>query len=375
MRRAVAWQSLAVVLVVLAIGFFVHNTLENLARNAVASGFGFLSQESGFPIGESVIDSSATDSYGRALLIGLLNTLKVSAIGLVLATLLGALAGIALLSSNWLLSRLVRLYVESVRNVPLLLQLFLWYGLLTQALPVPRQAWQPLPGWFLSNRGLKLPAPGADPAWLHAGLALLAGLVLGVAVRRIARRRRAQGQSFPAAPLAAAAIIGLPLLALLADGGGAVEWPHLQGFNFAGGWSLSPELLALLTGLVLYTASYIADIVRSGILAVPRGQTDAGLALGLSRARVLRLVVLPQALRVIVPPLTSQYLNLVKNSSLAVAIGFPDLVGVASTAINQTGQAIEGIAIIMAAYLSISLSLSALMNWYNARIALRGGGR
>lgn len=366
MKRATSWQLLALALAALLLGFLVHNTLENLQRNEIASGFGFLTQQSGFQLGESLAASAPEDCYARALWLGLLNTLKVSLLGLVLATLLGTLVGVALLSSNWLLSRLARAMLEAVRNVPLLLQLFLWYGLFTQALPPPRQAWHAA-GFYLSNRGLKLPAPADDPAWAHAVLALLCGILLALGYAAWARRRRAS--TAPAWPIA----VALPMLVLLAEGGAALEWPELKGFNFTGGWALTPELLALLLGLVIYTSAFIAEIVRSGILSVPRGQTDAARALGLAPARILRLVVLPQALRVIVPPLTSQHLNLIKNSSLAVAIGYPDLVSVANTAINQTGQAVEGIALIMAAYLTISLSLSALMGLYNRRVALRGG--
>ena len=250
--------------------------------------------------------------------------------------------------------------------MPLLLQLFFWYGLLTQGLPPPRQALHAA-GLVLSNRGLKLPAPADDPAWAQAGLALLTGLVLAGAYALWARRRR---RTIAPAWLVAP---GLPALVFVLHGGAALEWPELRGFNFTGGWTLSPELLALLLGLVIYTAAFIAEIVRSGILSVPRGQTDAARALGLSPAQSLRLVVLPQAVRVIVPPLTSQHLNLVKNSSLAVAIGYPDLVSVANTAINQTGQAVEGIALIMASYLTISLGLSALMALYNRRVMRHGG--
>ena len=366
MRRATAWQILAQLVTVLALGLLVYNTLVNLQRNQIASGFGFLSQQSGFQLGESVALSAPEDSYARALGLGLLNTLKVALLGLVLATLLGTMVGVALLSSNWLLSRLARTLVEAVRNVPLLLQLFLWYGLLTQGLPPPRQAWH-VAGLVLSNRGLKLPAPADDPAWPQAALALLAGLVLaGLYAAWARRRRRSTAPSW-------LLVLGSPALVFAAHGGGALEWPELRGFNFTGGWTLSPELLALLLGLVIYTAAFIAEIVRSGILSVPRGQADAAQALGLSSAQRLRLVVLPQALRVIVPPLTSQHLNLIKNSSLAVAIGYPDLVSVANTAINQTGQAVEGIALIMAAYLTVSLGLSALMAFYNRRVLRRGG--
>jgi His/Glu/Gln/Arg/opine family amino acid ABC transporter permease subunit len=252
---------------------------------------------------------SASDSYARALVVGLTNTLAVSIIGVGIATVLGTFIGLSRLSRNFLLRNAAAAYVEFMRNVPLLVQLFFWYAVITEGMPGPREALSPFPGFFISNRGIFFPT--------FSGV------------------------------------------------------PELQGFNFAGGGAISPEFAALLIGLATYTAAFIAEIVRAGVLAVHRGQTEAARALGLSRAQTTRLIVLPQALRVIVPPLTSQYLNLTKNSSLAVAIGYPDLVSIANTTMNQTGQAIEGIAIIMAVYLTISLSISAFMNWYNARIAFR----
>jgi len=369
--RALFWQVLASGLIVLAVWYLIDNTMENLARQTIATGFGFLDREAGFQISETPIDYSARDTYARAFLVGLLNTLKVAAIGIVLATLLGTLVGIARLSGNWLVAKLAAGYVEAIRNVPLLLQLFLWYGLLTEGLPSPRQALEPLPGIFLSNRGLKIPGPAEDPVWLAVlaafGLGVLATLILSAWNR--ARQRRT-GRTLPVLPAGIGLILGLPVLVLLAKGGAALDVPVLQGFNFQGGINLSPEFAALLFGLITYTAAFIAEIVRSGILAVPRGQTEAAAALGLPPGRILRLVVLPQALRVIIPPMTSQYLNLTKNSSLAVAIGYPDFVSIANTTINQTGQAIEGVIAIMAVYLTLSLSLSLLMNWYNGRIAL-----
>ena len=290
--------------------FLISNTMTNLEERRIASGFSFLQREAGFEIGESAfLRYSASDSYLRALIVGLTNTLAVAVIGIVLATGLGTAIGLFRLSKNFLLRTLSAAYVEFIRNVPLLVQLFFWYALIAETLPHPREALNPLPGVFLSNRGIFLPTLASTPA--------------------------------------------------------------LQGFNFSGGMAITPEFAALLFGLATYTAAFIAEIVRAGILAIERGQLDAADALGLSSFQKMFLVVLPQALRVIVPPLTSQYLNLTKNSSLAVAIGYPDLVSIANTTMNQTGQAIEGIAIIMAVYLAISLAISAFMNWYNARIALR----
>jgi general L-amino acid transport system permease protein len=360
--------------VLLLAAFLVDNTLDNLDRRSIATGFGFLDREAGFGIGESPIPYGPADTYWRALLVGLLNTLKVAALGIVLATILGTLMGIARLSRNWLVRQLATLYVEGLRNVPLLLQLFLWYALIAQGLPLPRQAINPLPGVFLSSRGLRFPEPVWESTHLSMLLALALALLGAWALGAWARRRRERtGRGFPTLPVALGLVLLLPLAAWLLGGAPTgVSVPELKGFNFAGGGQVSPELAALLLGLTLYTGTFIAEIVRGGIQAVPQGQTEAALALGLGRGQALRLVVLPQALRVIVPPLASQYLNLTKNSSLAVAIGYPDLVSVANTTINQTGQAVEGVAVIMAVYLTVSLSIAALMNWYNRRIALVG---
>ncbi|MBK8175399.1 MAG: amino acid ABC transporter permease [Rhodospirillales bacterium] len=372
--RAVLYQVVVLAGVALLVAFLVSNTLDNLSSRNIATGFGFLSREAGFAVSESVIPYNPADSYFHVLIVGLLNTLKVSVLGIILASLIGTVVGVARLSRNWLVARFAAAYVEGLRNVPVLLQLFFWYSLITEALPSPRQALNPLPGVFLSGRGLRFPEPVWGPTHAAMGVALLAGIAVAWGVARWARRRRERtGQLFPTGRVAAGLIVGLPLLAWLFGGAPlAMDVPELRGFNFSGGLSVTPEFTALLVGLVLYTGTFIAEIVRGGILAVAHGQTEAGLALGLSRGQVLRLIVLPQAIRVIIPPLTSQYLNLTKNSSLAVAIGFPDLVSTANTAINQTGQAVEGIAVIMAVYLTVSLSISTFMNWYNRRIALKG---
>ena len=308
--RRLAYQAAAVGVALLVAWYVVHNTVANLDERRIASGFSFLEREAGFEIGESAfLRYGASDSYLKALAVGLVNTLRVAAIAIVAATLLGAAVGLFRLSKNFLLRTVAAAYVEFIRNSPLLVQLFFWYTLLTEALPPPREALQPLTGFFLTNRGIYFPVPGSVP-------------VLG-------------------------------------------------GFNFTGGMVLTPEFATLLIGLSIYTAAFIAEIVRAGVLSVRRGQWDAAYAIGLQRRQALRHVVMPQALRVMVPPMASQYLNIVKNSSLAVAIGYPDLVSIANTAINQTGQAIEGVAIIMAVYLTISLSISAFMNWYNARVMRR----
>jgi general L-amino acid transport system permease protein len=364
--------------VAVAVWYLASNTAHNLEARRIASGFGFLAREAGFEIGETpFLSYGAADTYARAIAVGLINTFRVALIGVVLATVLGTLIGLARLSHNWLLARLAAGYVELLRNVPLLVQLFFLYAIITENLPGPRDALSPLPGVYLSNRGFAFPAPEAHPVHAWIGPALVAGAVLAWLAARWGRRRHARtGRPFPALAVGAALMLGLPLAAFLAAGAPlSLARPELQGFNFAGGGALTPEFATLLGGLTLYTAAFIAEIVRAGVLAVDRGQSEAAHSLGLSRRRTTHLVILPQALRVIVPPLTSQYLNLTKNSSLAVAIGYPDLVSIANTTMNQTGQAIEGIAIIMAVYLTISLSISALMNWYNSRIALKGAHR
>lgn len=369
--RAVVYQIVALALVALAAWFLVSNTLHNLAVRNISTGFGFLDREAGFAIGETPIAYTPANTYGRAILVGLLNTLRVAVIGIVLATILGTLIGIGRLSKNWLVARLTSMYVEVMRNVPLLLQLFFWYALITENMPGPRQAHNPLPGVFISNRGVKVPeAVGASLDWVLVGLAvaIIATLVLGHWARK---RQHATGQVFPLGRAAIALLIVCPVIGWLASGMQlALSLPELKGFNFQGGLTLTPEFAALLAGLVIYTSAFVAEVVRSGIQAVNNGQWEAAGALGLRRSLVLRLVVLPQALRVIIPPMTSQYLNLTKNSSLAVAIGYPDIVSVVNTTLNQTGQAIEGILIIMGAYLTVSLSISIFMNWYNKRIAL-----
>jgi general L-amino acid transport system permease protein len=369
--RALAYQALALALAGSAIWFLVHNTLQNLALRNIATGFGFLTREAGFAIGESPIAYGPADTYGRAIVVGILNTLRVGLLALVAATVLGVLIGVGRLSRNWLVARLASIYVEVMRNVPLLLQLFFWYALITENMPGPRQAHNPLPGVFISNRGLKVPGlEGASLDWVLAGLglAVVAILFLGHWGKK---RQEATGQAFPLGRAAIGLLIGLPVIGWLASGASlTLDMPALKGFNFTGGLTLTPEFAALLLGLVIYTAAFIAEVVRSGIQAVGNGQWEAAGALGLRRPLALRLVVLPQALRVIIPPMTSQYLNLLKNSSLAVAIGYPDIVSVVNTTLNQTGQAIEGILIIMGAYLTVSLSISIFMNWYNKRIAL-----
>ena len=370
--RGIVWQVLVVGIVVALVAFLVHNTVVNLRRQNIASGFGFLDREAAFGIGESLIAYTPADTYARAFLVGLLNTLYVSALGIVLATVLGTVMGIARLSSNWLIRKLAQVYVETFRNIPLLLQLFFWWAMLRVSAPAPRQAWELLPGVLVSNRGFFFPVPIADPVHRWVLLTLALGIIGAIGASRWAKRRQAlTGAQFPSGRVGLALIVGLPLLVFVAAGMPLkLNWPELKGFNFVGGSSLSPEFAALLIGLTIYTGSFIAEIVRAGILAVSWGQSEAASALGLKPGQCMRLIVLPQALRVIVPPMTSEYLSLTKNSSLAVAIGYPDLVSIANTTMNQTGQAVEGIAMIMAVYLTISLLISLFMNLYNRAVAL-----
>ncbi|NOJ46331.1 ABC transporter permease subunit [Bradyrhizobium sp. WSM 1744] len=365
------WQVVVVGIAVAIIAFLWSNALHNLSARRISTGFAFLGREAGMPITDTWLAYSPRDPYVRAFIVGIVNTLRVAVIGIVLATGLGTLVGIARLSSNWLLSRLAAVYVELLRDIPLLLQLLFWYVLM-QGLPAARAAWKPIEGIFLSNRGLVLPAIPITEANLWVIAALIGGLIaLFVLRRHLMARQEADGKVRHLWPYALALIAGLP--ALVSFGLGAswtITMPELRGFNFVGGLTLAPEYFALLIALVTYTSAFIAEIVRSGIQAVPRGQWDAASALGLRRSFVLQRIVLPQALRVIIPPMTSQYLNLTKNSSLAVAVGYQDVVSIANTTLNQTGQAIEAIALIMMVFLSISLGISLLMNWYNARIAL-----
>jgi general L-amino acid transport system permease protein len=364
-------QVLVVAIAVAVVAWLWSNTVHNLSARRIATGFAFLGREAGMPIADNWLAYSPKDTYLWAFAVGLVNTLRVAVIGIVLATVLGTAIGIARLSPNWLLSRLAAVYVEVLRDIPLLLQLLFWYVLM-QGLPAARGAWNPVAGLYLSNRGLVLPQVpiGSDQLWVLAVAAL--GCVDVWLVRRfLMARQMRDGRPRRLWPWALLLIIALPAAVSWMLG---VSWtitmPELRGFNFVGGLTLSPEYFALLIALVTYTSAFIAEIVRSGISAVPRGQWDAALALGLRRSFVLRHIILPQALRLIVPPMTSQYLNLAKNSSLAVAIGYQDIVSVANTTLNQTGQAIEAIALIMLVFLTISLGISLFMNWYNARIAL-----
>ena len=370
-------RSIAVqVFMVLVIGFFayeiVHNTIANLTKRNISTGFAFLNKTAGFDLIQSLVEFSSESSYGQALIAGFLNTLLVAGLGIFFATLLGFFAGIMRLSKNWLVAKLATLYVEAVRNVPLLLQMFVWYGAVLKPLPGPKEAINIGDMFFLSNRGLNMPNTiYGEGAWLG-----LVGLALGVSgafvVRRWARKRQAAtGQPFPHLITGIAMVVVLPVLGLLLAGWPITfDYPIRGAFNFSGGTTIIPEFMALLVALSIYTGSFIAEIVRAGIQSVSHGQTEAASALGLRSMITTRLVIIPQAMRVIIPPLASQYLNLTKNSSLAVAIGYPDLVATGGTVLNQTGQAVEIVMIWMVIYLSLSLLTSGFMNWYNARMKL-----
>ncbi|MFO1089713.1 MAG: amino acid ABC transporter permease [Hyphomicrobiales bacterium] len=425
----------------IALGWFgweiIHNTLTNLRTRNIASGFGFLQATAGFSITQTLIPYSEASSYGRAILVGFLNTLLVAVLGIIFATILGFIVGVMRLSKNWLVAKVAETYIEVVRNVPLLLQIFVWYATVLKPLPPPAKAPQvglPYPGpgflillilgggalwllsrlyqqttniiarvggtlavlmglyglasaigsWgltvigfvpmgvFLSNRGFIVPKVTFTEGIWNEIIALVIGIVAAFLIARWARRRQeATGQQFPVVWSSIGLIVGLPLLTYFVAGAPvAIEYPELKGFNFRGGVNVVPEFIALLVAISIYTASFIAEIVRAGIQAVSHGQTEAAHALGLRPGPTLRLVVIPQAMRVIIPPLASQYLNLTKNSSLAVAVGYPDLVAMGGTVLNQTGQAVEIIGIWMAVYLSLSLATSLFMNWFNARVKL-----
>ncbi len=361
------------VIVLIWIGYeVVGNARSNLESQRIASGFGFLQRNAGFDVSQALIPYSGSDTYTRVFLVGLLNTLLVSIVGIFFATVIGFIVGLGRLSPNWLLSRVAGAYVELVRNLPLLFQILFWYLAVLAALPSPRQSISLFGSFFLSNRGLVIPRPIADPGLGPFLIAILLAVVAALALRQFARRQLFEkGRWIRIWPFVTGLLVGLPLVSWFIFGAPvSFEVPELKGFNFAGGARVIPEFVALLVALSTYTAAFIAEVVRAGILSVHKGQMEAGASLGLSRGATLRLIVVPQALRVILPPLTNQYLNLTKNSSLAVAIGYPDLVSVfAGTALSQTGQAIEIIAITMGVYLLLSLVTSAIMSFYGWRLS------
>ncbi len=362
---------------VIALGYFlvtvVNNTLDNMEARGISTGFAFLNEPSGFGILQSLIEFDESYSYGRTFLVGLLNTVLISVLGIFFATILGFIMGVARLSHNWLIAKLATVYIETFRNLPLLLQIFFWYFAVLATLPGVRQSMSLGAGIELNNRGLYVPAPVPEAGFNIVMWLVVIGIIASYFLRRWAHIRQDKtGQQFPMFWASMGLIIGFPFLVFLVLGAPLTwDYPELRGFNFQGGVSIIPELLALLLALTIYTGTFIAETVRAGINAVSHGQTEASMALGLTRGQTLRLIVIPQAMRVIIPPLTSQYLNLAKNSSLATAIGYPDLVNVfMGTTLNQTGQAVEITAMTMAVYLTMSLTISMFMNWYNKKMAL-----
>ncbi|CAK6488787.1 hypothetical protein PANNVG_00349 [Pantoea sp. Nvir] len=371
--RAWLYQIVAIVTVVIVVGYLIHNTIINLASRGITSGFGFLERSAGFGIVQHLIEYTEGDTYARVFLVGLTNTLLVSALCIVFASLLGYFIGLARLSDNWLLRKLSTIYIETFRNIPPLLQIFFWYFAVLRNLPGPRQALSAFDVAFVSNRGLYVPWPQYAPGSVPFIVALALAAAGSYALFRYHRKYQLKtGQLRRTWPAALAMFVLFPVVAHLGFGA-ATHWdvPTLRGFNFRGGFVMIPELAALTLALSVYTSSFIAEVIRAGIQSVPHGQHEAARSLGLPNPVTLRQVIIPQAMRVIIPPLTSQYLNIVKNSSLAAAIGYPDMVSLfAGTVLNQTGQAIETIAITMGVYLVISLVISLLMNIYNRKIAL-----
>ena len=371
--RGIIYQLIALAAIGFGVWYLAHNTLANMTARGIQSGFGFLGTTAGFDIGEALIPYDALDPYWKAFLIGILNTLRVAIVGVILATLLGAALGVGRFSRNAIVRGLCYGYVELFRNVPVLLQLLMWYLVLTDMLPPLVDAIS-IGGWFyLSNYGFAFPVP----IWgLGQGLAAI-GAVVGIVIawfyrRWVIRQFELTGQvrSLVLAPIVI--VIACAVVGWIA-GGAPTSWslPKIDGFRTSGGATATPEFMAVLLGLVLYTSAFIAEVVRAGINSVSHGQVEAAGSLGLSKGQAMRLVVLPQALRVIIPPMTSQYLNLTKNSSLAVAIGYPDVVSIANTSLNQTGRAVECIAVIMGVYLTTSLATAGFMNWYNKRSAIK----
>ncbi len=370
--RGIFYQAVVFIGLFVFVWWIVGNTIDNLQRANIASGFAFMKSRAGFDLSQSLVEYSADSTYGRALLVGLLNTVLVAVLGIITATIIGFAVGVGRLSHNWLIRQICMVYVEIFRNIPPLLVIFFWYFGVLSVLPQPKNSIELPFASFLNNRGFSIPSPvWGEGAWL-IGAAFVIAIIGSFFVARWARQRQmATGQPFPTLWTSIALIVGLPLLAFIVTGF-PLSWdmPVLGRFNLRGGVQVKPEFLALYLALAFYTAAFIAEIVRAGILGVAKGQTEAAYALGLRPRQTTRLVVVPQAMRIVIPPLTSQYLNLTKNSSLAIAIGFPDLVAVGGTILNQTGQAIEIVAIWMVIYLGLSLATSVFMNWFNAKMAL-----
>lgn len=371
--RALFFQILLIAVLMYFFYAIIQNTLDNMTARGVSTGFAFMSEPAGFDILQTLIPFDSTYSFGRSFIVGVLNTLLVTGLGIIFATILGFIVGIARLSNNWLVSKIALVYIETFRNIPLLIQIIFWYSLIVGSLPAVRDSFSFFDSFFLNQRGINIPSPIYESGFIYTGIAIILGLIGSLILKIWARKRQeATGQQFPVLISILGLLICLPLLVFFITGS-PITWdvPKLGRFNLQGGASVIPELVGLLLALTIYTAAFIAEIVRSGIKAVSHGQSEAALSVGLTPAQNLKLVVIPQALRVIIPPLTSQYLNLFKNSSLAAAIGYPDLVAVfMGTTLNQTGQAVEIVAVTMGVYLTVSLLISMFMNWYNAKMSL-----
>ncbi|WP_027057545.1 amino acid ABC transporter permease [Mesorhizobium loti] len=370
--RSIFYQCLVVALLVSGVWWIVHNTIVNLTNLHIASGFGFLKGRAGFDISDTPIAYTSDSTYGRAIIVGLINTLIVAFVGIITATIIGFVVGIGRLSKNWLIQKICTVYVEVFRNIPPLLVIFFWYSGVLAVLPTPKESIHLPFGSFLNQRGIYFPrAIWGDGSWL-----ILVGLLVGIAMswfvaQKAKQRQMATGQQFPVFWTSLALIVGLPLLAYVLSGFPVTfDFPKQSTFNLSGGFVVKPEFLSLYLALSFYTAAFISEIVRAGIRGVAKGQSEASAALGLRSGQALRLVVVPQAMRIVIPPLASQYLNLTKNSSLAIAIGYPDLTATTGTVLNQTGQAVECVVIMMVIYLTISILTSLLMNWFNAKMAL-----
>ncbi|MGK6313755.1 amino acid ABC transporter permease [Neorhizobium sp. DT-125] len=370
--RGIFYQVLTLFIVVVVGWWIFDNTAENLARSGTASGYGFLRGRAGFDIGQALIPYTSDSTYGRAIVVGFINTVLVAVLGIITATIVGFIVGIGRLSKNWLIAKLCTLYVEIFRNIPVLLIIFFWYKGVLDSLPQVRDSLALPFNIFLNNRGLAFPKPiWGEGAWLVPA-AFLVGIIATIGVARWAKQRQAAtGKQFHTIWTGIGLIVGLPILAFLAMGSPLTfDYPVAGRFNLSGGARILPEFVALYLALSLYTASFIAEVIRAGIRGVPKGQSEASFALGMQPSQTTRLIVVPQAMRIIIPPLTSQYLNLTKNSSLGVAIGFPELFSTTSTTLNQTGQAVEAISIMLTVYLAISIATSLFMNWFNAKMAL-----
>jgi general L-amino acid transport system permease protein len=371
--RGITIQILVLIGVFTFIAYIVRNTIGNLELLGIEPGYGFLTEPSNYDINQKLIAYDSRSTHGRAALVGLLNTGLVAITGIIMATIVGFTGGVLRLSNNWLVSRLVYCWVEITRNVPVLLQILLWHGIIVHSLPRPKQALEPMSGFFLSNRGFAIPSPQFEPAFWTVVIAFVVGLAGAIWFTRYAHKvQEATGKIYPVVWINLGLIIGLPVVVFFLAGVPVeLDWPALKGFNFKGGVTVRPEFMALWFALSFYTGAFITEIVRAGIQAVSHGQTEAASALGLRSSWTMRLVILPQALRVIIPPLISQYLNLTKNSSLAIAVGYMDIVAtMGGITLNQTGRALESMSIVLSIYLLISLGISGVMNWYNKRVAL-----